>query len=157
MRGEFSIWKEVKVMKRIFLDELTTEHQFISFCKTVLRNEASNIRAEEKRWNNKFILLSELDEGGINELCICTYDFYEAESIIFHTHEYSIFIYDLLIAEAIAHLPNKRQQDVILLTFFLDLKDREVAKIINIAPSTLYYHKIKALAVLREFILRRQG
>jgi len=36
------------MIEEILIDKKTIEHQFISYCKTVLRNEARDITAEEK-------------------------------------------------------------------------------------------------------------
>lgn len=136
-------------MKCTFIDQATTEYQFISFCKSVLRNEVRNIRAEERRWNEKFISLDQLAEEQVDKLCTC--DRYESESFIFYTHNHCVSIDDALIAEAVAYLPEK-QKDVILLSFFVDLKDVEVAELINIKGSTLHYHKTKAFETLRKLI-----
>jgi len=136
-------------MKYTFIDQETTEYQFISFCKSVLRNEVRNIRAEERRWNGKFIPLEQLAEEQVIELCTC--DRYESESFIFYTYNHCVWIDDALIAEAVAYLPEK-QKDVILLSFFLDLKDVEVAELIDIKGSTVHYHKTKAFETLRKLI-----
>ena len=136
-------------MKHTVTCQETIEYQFISFCKSVLRNEVRNIRAEERRWNKKFISLDELAEEQVNELYI--FDRYEIEAFIFHTHNYVISIDDAIIAEAVARLPEK-QKDVILLSFFHELKDVEVAALMNIKGSTLHYHKTRAFEALRKFI-----
>ena len=38
------------------------EYQFDTFCKKVLRNEARDIHAENKRWNKKHVSLEDLLE-----------------------------------------------------------------------------------------------
>jgi len=142
--------KGVDFMKTIFKNEETIEHQFDAFCKKVLRNEARDIYGEIKRWNEKFISIAELTESQMENLQ--TYDSYETEHINFCTHGYTISIEDELLAKAVAHLPAK-QRDVILLTFFLDRNDGEVAAIMGIAQSTLHYHKTKAFESLRLFLV----
>ena len=136
-------------MSKNIIDQQIIENQFISFCKTVLCNEMRNIHAEDKRWNEKFISLDELTSLQLNE--IYEYDYYEIERAAFHTHGYKILIEDEWIAEAVSCLPQK-QQDIILLSFYLEKKDVEVALLLGIAQSTLHYHKTKAFEEMRRFI-----
>ena len=129
--------------------EKIVEQRFDSFCKTVLRNQARSIYAENKRWNEKFISLESLAHGELSRLC--SYDTYEVECISFITHGYKIPIEDILIAQAIESLTSK-QQDIILLSFFLSMKDVDIATLMNLAKSTVHYHKHKALTELKTFM-----
>lgn len=47
---------------------------------------------------------------------------------------------------------SKRQQDIILLSFFLNMKDVDIAKLMNLAKSTVHYHKENALKELQKFM-----
>ena len=136
-------------MRPTIINQEKIEYQFDSFCKTVLRNEARDMRSEEKRWNEKFVSLDELAEEQMSALCAC--DHYELETFIFHTHGHIISVEDAEIAGAVAKLP-ERQRDAILLSYFLDLKDVEVAELMDIKGSTLHYHKAKAFEALRKFM-----
>ncbi len=136
-------------MMNISEHEKTIEHQFDSFCKTVLRNQARNIFAENKRWNKKFVSLESLTPAELNQLCIR--DTYKAECICFSIYDYDIPIEDILIAQALETL-SKRKQDVILLSFFLDMKDVDIAEIMNLTKSTVHYHRESALEELRKFM-----
>lgn len=129
--------------------EKTIEHQFDSFCKTVLKNHARNIYAENKRRYARFVSLEALTPAELSKLCIC--DTYEAECICFSINNYDIPIEDILIAQALDSL-SKRQQEIILLSFFLSMNDVDIAKLMNLAKSTVHYHKEKALNELRKFM-----
>lgn len=129
--------------------ERTIEHQFDSFCKTVLRNQARNIYADNKRWLNHFISLEVLTPIDLAKLCSC--DNYEVESIFFSILDYEIPVEDILIAQAIESL-SKRQQDIILLSYFLDMKDVDIVSLMNLAKSTIHYHKENALEELRKYM-----
>ncbi|EAC3952701.1 MULTISPECIES: RNA polymerase sigma factor [Bacilli] len=129
--------------------EKTIEHQFDSFCKTVLKNQARNIYAENKRRNERFISLESLTPAELSKLSV--YDTYEAECIWFLVNNYEIPIADILIAQAIESL-SKRQQDIILLSFFLSMSDVDIAELMNLAKSTVHYHKVNALNKLRKFM-----
>ena len=127
--------------------ETQIERQFDSFCKAVLRNQARKVYAEKKRWNDRFISLEALTPLQLDELSSC--DTYDVESACFLVDQYKIAIADLVIAHAIAEL-SKRQQDVILLMFFLDMTEEDIATLLNLAKSTVHYHKSKALEQLRQ-------
>lgn len=129
--------------------EKTIEHQFDSFCKTVLRNQARNIYEENRRWQNRFVSLEALTPADLAKLC--SFDNYSTSSIFFSILDYEISIEDILIAQALESL-SKRRQDIILLSFFLDMKEMDIAKLMNLAQSTVHYHKENALAELRKFM-----
>jgi len=93
--------------------------------------------------------LDELTESQMNNLI--TYDRYETDCTNFYTHGHIVLIENALLAEAVAHL-SKRQQEVILLSFFLYRSDSEIAKSLNMAQSVIHYHKTKALESLRQFL-----
>jgi len=123
------------------------EKRFVAFCKAVLRNEARDIYAENKRWSEKFISFDEINRLPLNELCI-----YDNHEVDFHTYNSKVvLIKDELIAEALATL-SQIQQDVILHSFFLQMTDRAIGKLMGIDRSTIHYHKKRALCALRKFI-----
>lgn len=129
--------------------EKTIEHQFDSFCKTVLRNQARNIYAENKRWLNHFVSLETLTPADLAKLS--GLDNYKVDYIFFSVLDYEISIEDIRIAQALESL-SKRQQDVILLSFFLDMKDVDIADLLRLAKSTIHHHKEKALEALRDYM-----
>ena len=129
--------------------EKTIEHQFDSFCKTVLRNQARNLYVEAKRRNERFISLELLTQAQLNQLSI--FDDYDSDYIFFATHNYDIRIEDILVAQALESL-TKKKQDIILLSFFLNMTNADIATLMNLAESTVHYHKNNALNELRKFM-----
>lgn len=129
--------------------EKTIEHQFDSFCKTVLRNQARDIYDETKRRNERFISLELLTQTQLNQLSIL--DDYDSDYIYFVTHDFNIRIEDVLIAQALESL-NKKKQDIILLSFFLNMTNADIALLMNLAESTVHYHKSNALTELKKFM-----
>jgi DNA-directed RNA polymerase specialized sigma subunit, sigma24 homolog len=132
--------------------EKIVAQRFDSFCKTVLRNQARNIYEENRRWQNRFVSLEALRPADLAKLA--SFDNYEAEYIFFSTFDYKIAIEDVLIAQALESL-SQRQQDIILLSFFLDMKEMDIASLMNLAQSTIHYHKKNALEELRKFMEER--
>ena len=129
--------------------ERTIEHQFDSFCKIVLRNHARNIYTETKRRNERLISLEALTQSQWNELSIL--DDYDSDYICFVTHNFDIRVEDILVAQALESL-NKKKQDIILLSFFLNMTNADIATLMNLAESTVHYHKNNALNELKKFM-----
>ncbi|MGX7234612.1 RNA polymerase sigma factor [Enterococcus italicus] len=129
--------------------EKTIEHQFDSFCKTVMRNFARDIYDENKRRNEHLISLEALTQTELSRLSI--FDDYDSNYIIMASYDYYIRIEDVLIAQAIGKL-TKRKQDIILLSFFLSMTNADIATLMDLAESTVHYHKTNALKELKELM-----
>jgi len=129
--------------------EKTIEHQFDSFCKTVMRNFARDIYDENKRRNERLISLEALTIAELSQLSI--FDDYDSNYIIMASYNYDIRIEDVLIAQAIGKL-TKRKQDIILLSFFLSMTNADIATLMDLAESTVHYHKSNALKELKELM-----
>ncbi len=131
------------------VDEKTIEHQFDSFCKTVLRNYARDIYDENKRRNDYLVSLESLSLAELSKLSIL--DDYDSNYICMVSYDYNIRIEDVLMAQAIGKL-TKRKQDIILLSFFLNMTNADIATLMDLAESTVHYHKTNALKELKELM-----
>lgn len=65
--------------------------------------------------------------------------------------DYTIIILDELIGEALKSLPEKKR-NVILLSFFLDMTDTEIAKYMNLVRSTIHHHRTSSLIALKKIM-----
>ena len=108
--------------------------QFDSFCKTLLKNEMIDYERERNYRLKYEISFSELTQKELRQLEIM--DDYIVESEMFHVFDYDIEVKDELIGEALKSLPEKKR-NVILLSFFLDMTDTEIAKYMNLVRSTI--------------------
>lgn len=88
------------------VDEKTIEHQFDSFCKTVLRNYARDIYDENKRRNDYLVSLESLSLAELSKLSIL--DDYDSNYICMVSYDYNIRIEDVLMAQAIGKLTKKK-------------------------------------------------
>lgn len=70
---------------------------------------------------------------------------------MFHVFDYDIEVKDELIGEALKSLPEKKR-NVILLSFFLDMTDTEIAKYMNLVRSTIHYHRTSSLIALKKIM-----
>lgn len=125
------------------------QHTFDAFCKKVLRNEARDYLDELARKRNREISFSDLPVEVMEQLSIC--DIYFVEKQSFGVLDYRVHIDNDELAEAIAALPAQKR-DIILLSYFLDMPDSEIAKALNMVRSSVAYRRSATLKLLRELM-----
>lgn len=76
------------------------------------------------------------------------------ETCIFQVLGYDVGVKDALIAEALKLLSDKKRE-VVLLAYYLDMSDTEIAKLLNLRQSTIHYHRTSSLKSLKEFLEER--
>ncbi len=129
--------------------QLRIRKQFDSFCKTLLKNEMIDYeRARSYRLKHE-ISFSELTQEELERMN--TMDEYIVESEIFHVLDYDVEVKDELIGEALKCLPEKKR-NVILLSFFIDMTDTEIAKHMNLVRSTIHHHRTSSLQALKKIL-----
>ena len=130
-------------------EQLRIRKQFDSFCKTLLKNETidyERVRTNRLKHEVSFSELTQEELGSLN-----TMDEYIAESEVFRVLDYDIEVKDELIGEALKCLPEKKR-NVILLSFFMDMTDTEIAKQMNLVRSTIHHHRTSSLQALKEIM-----
>ena len=125
------------------------QHTFDAFCKKVLRNEARDYLDELARRRSREISFSELPVEVMEQLSVC--DDYFADDRTFDVLGNTVQIASDELAEAIAALP-KQKRDIILLSYFLDMPDGEIAKALNMVRSSVAYRRSATLKLLRELM-----
>ena len=132
-----------------FQDEQTVRHQFDSLCKLALKSEVINYEKHMAYRQKYEVMLSELSEKELSRLFIM--DEHEMETHRFQVLGYDIEVKDALIAEALQTLTEKKR-NVVLLSYFMDMSDVEIAELLNVNRSTVYRHRISGLAMIKEFM-----
>lgn len=120
---------------------------FDCYCKKILKNEAINIQREYQRLNAKQTSFSDLTAEQLAVLSV--YDVYSTDYSSFKVLEYDIAVKDELLAEALQELPEKKR-DIVLLSYFLDYSDVEIAELLHLLQRTVGYHRTTALEKLRK-------
>lgn len=115
----------------------------------VLRNEARDYLDELARQRNREISFSDLPVEVMEQLSVC--DDYFADDRTFDVLGNTVQIASDELAEAIAALP-KQKRDIILLSYFLDMPDGEIAKALNMVRSSVAYRRSATLKLLRELM-----
>lgn len=67
---------------------------------------------------------------------------------LFQVLEYDIGIKDELLGEALSNLTDEKR-DIILLSYFLDMTDKEIAEALHLVRSTVQYKRTTALKELK--------
>lgn len=129
--------------------EVGKERTFDCYCKKILKHEARNQYAAIKRRRNYEVSLSELSEAELAALY--TTDEYFADERIFRVGDYDVPIHSEEIASALMRLP-KRKCDIVLLSYFLDLSDRQIGEKLDMIRATVQYQRTKALRELKKFM-----
>ena len=132
-----------------FGQQLRIRKQFDSFCKTLLKNEMIDYERERNYRLKYEISFSELTREELNQLKIM--DEYIIESEIFRVLSYDIEVKDELLSEALKHLPEKKR-NVILLSFFMDMTDTDIARNMNLVRSTIHHHRVSSLQALKKIM-----
>ena len=132
-------------MKKLTSEE-DTQRVFDCYCKRILKNEAINIQKHNQYMNSRQVSFSELTPEQLAQICTC--DEYSSDYSRFKVLEYDIAVKDELLAEALQELP-ERKRDIILLSYFLDYNDVEIAELLNLVRSTVNDQRNKALKDLK--------
>ena len=76
-------------------------------------------------------------------------DQYSVDNYIFQVLGYNIEVKDILLAEALQSL-SERKRNVVLLYYHMDMTDAEIAREMNLVRSTIQEHRKKSLELLRQ-------
>lgn len=125
----------------------TVRHQFDYFCKKILHGEKVNYEREMEYRGKHEVSFSQLTQEELGRLN--SMDEYTAEEAMFRVLDYDVVVKDDLISEALKTLPEKKR-NVILLSFFMDMTDTEIAKRMNLVRSTIHHHRVSSLRTLKK-------
>jgi len=123
---------------------------FDSYIKKVLKYNARNGYKSRKKRIDSEVFFSELTDSQLID--IAKLDVYSLDDYrMFNVLDSEIEVKDIELADALAELP-ETLKDIVILSFFLDLTDREIGEKLSIARSTVAYKRIKSLTKLREIM-----
>lgn len=134
--------------------ETGKEYAFDAYCKKVLRNEARDQYAKIKRRREHETVFSELSASELGQLY--TFDTYFEEFFLFEIDETTAaIITDRNLATALYSLDEQKRQ-IVILSYFLQLSDREIGERIDLRRGTVQYQRSRALAQLRKKLLEME-
>lgn len=130
-------------------DEETCRHQFDRLCQLALEGEVANYFKHLDCRKQHESLFSELPVSVVDSLC--TMDQYDLDHFQFQVFGYDVEVKDALIAEALQSLTEKKR-NVILLSYFMEMSDAEIARTMNLVRSTIHEHRKRSLELLKKFM-----
>lgn len=132
----------------------TVRHQFDSFCRKVLREEARDYERHIAWRSNHEVSLSELSEELERQMYVL--DEYPSEQTHFHVQGYDVAIENEDLANALTVLPDDKR-DIVLLAYFLDMTDQEIADKLDMVRRTVQCKRAQSLKELKKWRLRKMA
>ena len=130
-------------------DETTIRHQFDRFCQKVLHDEKVDYIRKQEHLKQHEITFDEVPGKELYKLLV--FDEYEAEHEHFSLYGYDIAVKDTLLAEALKELSD-RKRNVILLSYFMEMSDADIARKMNLVQSTISQHKKESIKILKKMM-----
>lgn len=127
--------------------QLTIEHQFDCYCKKILREESRNIKKKLFREYDRQKNLQDIARISAKELVYI--DIYPFEEEFFEVLNCLVAVQNENLAHALQIL-SEDKREIILLAYFLDMSDREIAEKLNLFRSTVQRNRTIALKILKE-------
>ena len=123
---------------------------FNGFCKRTLKNESINAHRDIRKRQEHEINFSDLTPKEENQLYTCE-DFFTEDK-----EEQTFFVGGKalgtkLIADAIHSLPEEKRRAV-LLYYFFDMNDAEIAELYQIPRSTVQYRRTSSFELLKRYL-----
>lgn len=126
---------------------------FNGFCKLALKREAMNAHRDTKQRQLREVTFSDLSPLEEKQLYVCDEYFADDEaeqSFVVGGKE----ITAKLLAEALHSLPDDKREAV-LLYYFFDMNDAEIAKLHDIPRSTVQYRRTSSFELLKRYLEER--
>ena len=125
----------------------TARHEFDRLCKMVLRGEAIDYDNHIAWRSNHEVSLSQLSEEQERQMYVL--DEYPSEQTHFHVQGYDVAIENEDLANALTVLPDDKR-DIVLLAYFLDMTDQEIADKLDMVRRTVQYKRAQSLKELKK-------
>jgi RNA polymerase sigma factor (sigma-70 family) len=125
------------------------QHSFDSFCKKVMKRKARECYEAIKRRREREVAFSELTARELASLAV--EDKYFTDEYIFSVLGEIVGITDADLAEALKELPADRR-DIVLMSYFFDMTDKEIADKLNMARRTVAYQRTSTLQKLKNLL-----
>lgn len=131
--------------------EQRIQNQFGGFCVKVLKNEARYIQREYARRREQEKSLDDLTANELEQTA--SKDRYFNDEHVFEVMGIPVVVTGNLLADAIAQLPEEKR-NVILLSYFLGMSDREISERMNVVRQTISKRRLITLKELRKYLIK---
>lgn len=133
--------------------EQFNEITFEAYCKSAINNAVLKVRQRRAAREKREVLLSDLPENALYDVGAEDKELERAEDErrVFHVRGIDIPVSDQRLAQALSYLLS-RDREIILLSYFAELTDEEVAQKLKLSRSTVQRRRTSALEKLREML-----
>lgn len=121
--------------------------QFDCLARKVIGRTVKNYNKELARRSKHEISFCEIPELELNQLCIT--DEYSIEFTSFDVFGTEVRVYDEKLCKAIKKL-SERRRNVVLMFYFLELPDAEIAEILDISRNSVYRNRMCSLKLIKD-------
>lgn len=125
----------------------TIRYQFDSFCRKVLRDYSRDLERQRKKRNDREVSLEVYMKGDFGFLSIV--DDYPVEDTWFRVFGCEVAVKNERLAEAMSDL-SEENRNIILLSYYLDMNDREIAELMNMIKRTVQRHRVGSVEKLKQ-------
>ena len=125
------------------------KQSFEYFCKQILKNERNDYHRRLNYRQEHEVLFCELPPHTLEQIAV--WDKYFQDTYLFEIMGFEIAVTDELLAEALKTLPQDRLQ-IILLSYFLQMSDPEIAERLNLIRRTVSHRRKNALRKLQKIM-----
>lgn len=129
--------------------QTTIENQFDYICKRAMEDERRNYFKHLSRILKQEISFSDTGDSLVNQFS--TVDHYATDLQMFTLYDSNIGVKNDLLSEALRSLTDKKRR-IILLYYFMDMSDTEIAELLKLNRSTVYRHRTSGLAFIKKFM-----
>ncbi len=122
--------------------------KFCKYCIKVMEGEALYYLRQLEKQKEREVCFSDLTPEQENQLS--TYDDL-LETNYFQVMDMDVPVRDEDISSALEKLPGRKRM-IILMAFFLDMTEQEIADYYHLVQSTVHYHKAESLRMLKDIL-----
>ena len=123
------------------------QHTFDAYCKKVLKYSARTLYAKLRERGKREVVFTELSAQELASLT--AKDKYFTEEYVFSVLGENIGVSDCELGEALNALSADRR-DIVLMSYFFDMTDKEIAERLNMARRTVAYKRLSVLSELKK-------
>ncbi len=131
--------------------QTTIENQFDYICKRAMEDERKNYMLYLSRIAKREVSFSDVGDYLVSQFA--TTDNYSTDFQIFTLNGLSVGVENDLLSEALRELPDKKRE-ILLLFYFMDMSDSEIADLLKLNRSTVYRHRTSGLALIKKSLWR---
>ncbi len=133
--------------------QTTIENQFDYICKRAMDDERKDYMKFLSRQSKREISFSDLGDYLVNQFSVV--DSYSTDFQIFTCNGFTVGVESDLLSAALRNLPDKKRE-IILLYYFMDMNDTEIADQLKLNRSTVYRNRTSGLAFIKKFMKERE-